>query len=110
MVTRALTGFLRLGSRLAVAFIVFDFVRTGAIPSAAAALGLEFAESDPSTVALLAQLAGGLLAGAITIIVGKGLYDTFLPVARPRVSGQRASRDSAPAPLSNPIVVRAFDR
>ncbi len=76
MISRTLVGLLRLGARVAVAFVVYDVARTMLIPPAAThAFG-------PTTVAILAQLTGGLLAGAITILVGKFLYDTFLPVSR----------------------------
>ena len=76
MFARALAGLLRLGTRLAVAIVAYDIVRTTMIsPAASHAFG-------PAAVAVLAQLAGGVLAGAITIIVGKFLYDTFLPVSR----------------------------
>jgi hypothetical protein len=76
MIARALAGLLRLGARVTVAIVAYDLARTMLIPPAA---NHSF---GPTTVAVLAQLAGGLLAGAITILVGKFLYDTFLPISR----------------------------
>ena len=68
MVGRAVRELLRLGARIAVALVIYDLVRSVVI--------------GPSGAAVVAQVAGGLLAGAITIIIGKFLYDTFIPVSR----------------------------
>jgi len=69
MVGRAVQELLRLGGRVAVALVVYDLV-----------LGVAIAYTP--SAAVVAQLAGGLLAGAITIIIGKLLYDTFIPTSR----------------------------
>jgi hypothetical protein len=65
---RGLVALLRACARLVVAFVVYDLVRGIAI--------------GPVGVLILAQVAAGLFAGAVTIIVGKFLYDTFLPHPR----------------------------
>jgi hypothetical protein len=68
MAGRAVREVLRLGARIAVALVIYDLMRGVAI--------------GPPGAAVIAQVAGGLLAGAITIIIGKFLYDTFIPVSR----------------------------
>jgi hypothetical protein len=68
MAGRAVREVLRLGARIAVALVIYDLMR-------GVALG-------PPGAAVIAQVAGGLLAGALTIIIGKFLYDTFIPVSR----------------------------
>jgi hypothetical protein len=68
MIRHVLASLLRLGARLTVVWVAYDLWTSMVI--------------GPAGMATLAQVAGGVLAGAVTIIIGKFLYDTFLPISR----------------------------
>lgn len=68
MIRRAIGGGVRLVARVAIALVCYDL----AWP----------ALSTSPDAATLSQVAGGVLAGLITILTGKFLYDTFLPLPR----------------------------